>query len=286
MAKTSTDKPFFFIDTVAGMNEFLPVLSNLRRNVPEIFCGCKGNGIGLSRDGGITFFTMTIESLNTTYIFDVQVLGHQVFNIVGNNGLSLRMILESNHIVQIWWDLRSAFEALSHHFNIHPKCYQDLQLLELISARGIRAKVKGLADSVRIINERFPYFAGGGYSDKWIRLKKEAREYLGWNGFEALEIRPVHLKVIQDCRGDTEIMPSMYRQLVQRLIMTVEEMKMGSCQLFLDIVEEESVIRAEAVWSGESTDGNQSRTRSPPIFRMLPEVYPWGRVDDWYTTVE
>ena len=44
---------------------------------------------------------MTIGSLNRTHSFDFQVLGDQVFNLAGNGGLSLRMILESKKFGQV-----------------------------------------------------------------------------------------------------------------------------------------------------------------------------------------
>ncbi|ESZ97262.1 hypothetical protein SBOR_2336 [Sclerotinia borealis F-4128] len=290
VAPTEDDMPMIFIDSIPEMNEFLPVLSNLRKHVPELFCGCKGNGNGLSRDGGISMFSMTIKSLNTTYMFDVQVLGDQVFSMVGDNGLSLGMILESDEIMQVWWDLRSDFEALSHHFNIYPRLYRDLQLLELMSSKGNRTKLNGLVNSVRMICIEYPDSTGGGYVGKWTKMKKEAREYFDYNGFRELETRPANHVVMQVCRGDTEIMPVMYDHLVHRLADTTRGMRMGSDNLFLDIVDEETIIRAEAVWSGESTNEyhyildreivNHPRTRSPPIFRMLPRVFSWGREDD------
>ena len=44
---------------------------------------------------------MSIESRNVPYIFDVHVLGGQVFNMVGevNNGPSLKIVLEVEGIM-------------------------------------------------------------------------------------------------------------------------------------------------------------------------------------------
>ncbi|KAF7913702.1 uncharacterized protein EAF01_000108 [Botrytis porri] len=290
------DKRFFLIDSVTKMSLFLSVLSNIQNSWrQELFCGCKGNGVGLSRDGAITFFTMTIRSLNTTYTFDVQVLGDQVFNMVGNNGLSLRMILESKEFGQVWWDVRNDFEALSHHYNIHPHFDIDLQLLDIMSTRGNRAKLNGLIASVRKnqagdsrMNDLTMW---RGYSGTWSTKKKEVKDYLDWNGFEALEIRPVHPIVILGCRIDTEILPELFDHLLRRLWETTNEMKMGSPELFYNIVREESWIRAQAVWSRESSNvyvsgicreiRNHPRTRSPPIFTMLPQVVAGIREDEF-----
>ncbi|TGO53427.1 hypothetical protein BCON_0123g00020 [Botryotinia convoluta] len=293
---TEFDKRFFLIDSVAKMNWFLPMLSNIQDSRrQELFCGCKGNGVGLSRDGAITFFTVTITSLNTTYTFDVQVLGDQVFNMVGNNGLSLRMILESKKFGQVWWDMRNDFEALSHHYNIHSHFELDLHLLDIMSARGNRARLNSLIASVRKnqagelrMNDPTLW---RGYSGTWSSKKKEVKGYLDWNGFEALEIRPVNPIVILGCRIDTEILPELFDHLLQRLRRTTNEMKMGSPELFFNIVREESWIRAQAVWSRESSNVyvagicreimNHPRTRSPPIFTMLPQVIAGIREDEF-----
>lgn len=87
-------------------------------------------------------------------------------------------------------------------------------------------------------------------------------------------------------------MSGLYDFLIRRLWKTTKEMRMGSFNLFLDIVDDESVIRAEAEWSKESTNNlfhninrevmNHRETRSPPIFRMLPAVYDWGRENEWH----
>ncbi|TGO30373.1 hypothetical protein BPAE_0006g01140 [Botrytis paeoniae] len=259
------DKRFFLIDSVAKMNMILPVLSSIQDSRCQLFCGCKGNGVGLSRDEAITFFTMTIRSLNTTYTFDVQVLGDQVFNMVGNNGLSLRMVLESKEYGQVWWDVRNDFKALSHHYNIHPHFDLDLQLLDIMSARGNRARLNSLIASVRKnqagdsrINDPTMW---PGYSGTWSSKKKEVKDYLDWNGFEALEIRPVNPIVILGCRIDTEILLQLFDHLLQRFEKTTNEMKMGSPELFLNIVREESRIRAQAVWS-----------KKAPMFTSLVSV--------------
>lgn len=91
--------------------------------------------------------------------------------------------------MKVWWDLRSDFEALSHHFNIHPKYYRDLQLLELISSKGNRAKLSGLAKSVRTICLENPGEIESVLGDvsKWNIMKQEARDYFDWNEFEDLE---------------------------------------------------------------------------------------------------
>ncbi|KAJ8070336.1 hypothetical protein OCU04_000716 [Sclerotinia nivalis] len=101
---------------------------------------------------------------------------------------------------------------------------------------------------------------------------------------------------IQNCRGDTEIMPSLFDHLTTRLRRTTEEMRMGSHKLFIDIVKEESWIRAGTIWSGEDTDDhsfsidrevmNHSRNRSPLIFKMLSAVCPWGREDEFMIGME
>ncbi|THV52449.1 hypothetical protein BGAL_0079g00360 [Botrytis galanthina] len=298
---TESDKRFFLIHSVAGMNRFLPVLSSIQDSWRgELFCGCKGNGVGLSRDGAIAFFTMTIRSLNTTYTFDVQVLGDQVFNMVGNNGLSLRMILESKEFGQVWWDVQNDFEALSHHYNIHPRFDLDLQLLDIMSARGNRARLNSLIASVRKnqagesrMNDPTMW---RGYSGTWSSKKKEVKDYLDWNGFEAVEMRPVNSIVLLGCRIDTEILPELFDHLLQRLWKTTNEMKMGSPELFFNIVREESWIRAHAVWSRESSNvyvagicreiRNHPRTWSPPIFTMLPQVIAGIREDEYMVGFE
>ncbi|KAM0316237.1 hypothetical protein ACHAO8_003256 [Botrytis cinerea] len=49
-----------------------------------------------------------------------------------------------------------------------------------------------------------------GYSGAWSTKKEEVKDYLDWNGFEALEIRPVNAIVILGCRIDTEILLELY----------------------------------------------------------------------------
>ncbi|CCD55069.1 hypothetical protein BofuT4_P163580.1 [Botrytis cinerea T4] len=65
-----------------------------------------------------------------------------------------------------------------------------------------------------------------GYSGAWSTKKEEVKDYLDWNGFEALEIRPVNPIVILGCRIDTEILLELCDHLHQRLLETTNEMKM------------------------------------------------------------
>ncbi|TEY34376.1 hypothetical protein BOTCAL_0630g00050 [Botryotinia calthae] len=128
-----------------------------------------------------------------------------------------------------------------------------------------------------------------GYSGTWSTKKKEVKDCLDWNGFEALEIRPVNPIMILGCRTDTEILPELCDHLHRRLLETTNGMKMRSPELFFSIVLEESWIRAQAVWSRESSNVyvagicreimNHPRTRSPPIFKTLPQVIQGIRED-------
>ncbi|KAF5878560.1 putative 3 -5 exonuclease protein [Botrytis fragariae] len=195
----------------------------------------------------------------------------------------------------VWWDVRNDFEALSHHYNIHPHFDLDLQLLDIMSARGNRARLNSLIASVRKnqagesrMNDPTMW---RGYSGKWSSKKKEVKDYLDWNGFEALETRPVNPILILGCRIDTEILPELFDHLLQRLEKTTNEMMMGYPELFLNIVREESWIRAQAVWSRKSSNVyvagicqeimNHPRTQSPPIFTMLPQVIAGIREDEF-----
>lgn len=126
--------------------------------------------------------------------------------------------------------MRNDFEALSHRYNIHPNSYLDLQLLDIMSTRGNRARSNSLMTAARSnqagesrMNDLTMW---RGYSGAWSTKKEEVKDYLDWNGFEALEIRPVNPIVILGCRIDTEILLELCDHLHQRLLETTNEMKM------------------------------------------------------------
>ncbi|KAF7913703.1 uncharacterized protein EAF01_000109 [Botrytis porri] len=129
-AKKSPDAPapVIFIDTLEKMDKFLPVLSQLKNGV-ELAFDCEGTpeedengkpipGGGFGRTGDISFLSMTVISIDITYVFDVWELKRAVFDRQNNDGLTLKKILESHDRIQLWWDVRSDWDTLFHKFGI------------------------------------------------------------------------------------------------------------------------------------------------------------------------
>lgn len=143
------------IKTREELFEFLPNLLNLKRDTVELSIDCEGGGTGLSRYGTLTHFTMSIKSLQHTWVFYTKALGPALFKIPGNEGQSLRSVLESLDIIQLAFDWRNDANALFFHFGIRIGRPRDVQLMELITRYGSRSHVRGLEKCVQTQGKAF-----------------------------------------------------------------------------------------------------------------------------------
>ncbi|KAM0195899.1 hypothetical protein ACHAPC_000389 [Botrytis cinerea] len=207
------------IDTPTTFNEFLPVLSQLLEDVPELACDCEG-GKKFGRHGVLTFFSMTVLSRRETFIIDVSALlklGIQVFKQENAEGLSLKKVLESKKYLQLWFDVRQDWDTLYHLFEVTPGRILDIQLLEFLSRRGSKRGILGLSRTMQYHGKAF---MSSEELDVWLDDKEEGRQYFRGHklGYAVLEEeRPISETTKSYIAGDTDCMFQLYFCLRRKL---------------------------------------------------------------------
>ncbi|KAF4953788.1 hypothetical protein FGADI_5781 [Fusarium gaditjirri] len=105
------------------------------------------DAMGLAKDQLIDLHIF-VPSNTTIYTVNVRRLGDAAFSAVGNNEMSLRMLLESTDIPKVRFDIRDIFRVLFHRFNVSVTRFHDIQLMELASRKAGQQKkfLSGLAN--------------------------------------------------------------------------------------------------------------------------------------------
>ncbi|KAF7892728.1 uncharacterized protein EAF02_000266 [Botrytis sinoallii] len=277
------------IDTPETFDEFLPVLSQLVEDIPELGCDCEG-GKSFGRNGVLTFFSMTILSWRETYIIDVLALiklGIQVFEQENVEGLSLKKVLGSKKYLQLWFDVRQDWDTLYHLFGVTPGRILDLQLLELLSRRGSKDSILGL---FRVMREHGKAFMRNKELEDWLDEKDEGRNYFSGHelGYGVLEEEgPISETTKRYIAGDTDCMFHLYFHLSLQLRYWDQEMQISIPEKATESAEKTTGIAnakqhietAVGIESGLSTNELQEPTEP------AAPVEPRHR-RDWLTFVE
>ncbi|KAF7913704.1 uncharacterized protein EAF01_000110 [Botrytis porri] len=269
------------IDTPETFDEFLPILSQLMEDVPELGCDCEG-GKTFGRIGVLTFFSMSILSRRETYTIDVWVLlklGIQVFDQENAEGLSLKKVLGSKKYLQLWFDVRQDWDTLYHLFGVTPGRIIDLQLLEFLSRRGSKHSIMGL---FRIMRDHGRAFMSSEEHEAWLDEKEEGRQYFSGHklGYGVLEEeRPISDTTKRYIAGDTDCMFHLYFHLKQKLRDWEEEMQISMSEKttepaalveprlrkdWLTFIEEQSILRAELAMAPEYDPNDEVGKYSAP----------------------
>ncbi|CAD6448116.1 6c2a50fa-a90d-46ed-966c-e80c47f6c040 [Sclerotinia trifoliorum] len=202
-------KPVIMIDTLEKLDEFLPALCQLKDGV-ELAFDCEStpsedeNGVhipggGFGRDGDISFLSMTIISMNETYVFDVWELKGTTFERESKDGLSLKKVLESHDRIQLWWDVRTDWDTLFHKFGIQI---------------GKRSRICGL---MRAMREEGGKFMTSTELDDWLSEKDAGGDYFRGHGWRPLTARPINDTARNYIAGDTDCLCQLQNRLQDRL---------------------------------------------------------------------
>lgn len=163
-----------WVESLDDFENFLPHLVDLKTNIPELALDCEASR-GLDRNGNITHLTISVFSLNHTWIICIRQLPDNLFEIEGPTGQTLKSVLENEHILQLWWDVRSDPDALFGLYRIRLANVRDVQLMELAARVSYpRTWIGRLEECVRIdgLNFMSPVL----YQD-WLQKKRDGKNY-------------------------------------------------------------------------------------------------------------
>lgn len=283
------------IDTLEKLDEFLPLLSQLKDGV-ELALDCEGtpeiveNGViipggGFGRNGNLSFLSMTIISMNKTYLFDVWTLKLETFERKNEDGVSLKQVLESENIIQLWWDVRSDWDTLYHVFGIQIGKVRDLQLMEFLSRTGSQnTHIYGLARTMR---EEGKDFMGREELEEWLYAKQSGSNYFKEHDWKPLVERPINETARSYIAGDTDCLFQLHNRLYTRMqrwsslmqgktvgglmpLLGKESTSLATMEDIMEFIDEESVRRArDAISPGFDAKSWVGKTIPPAAFIQI-----------------
>ncbi|KAK1088388.1 hypothetical protein LTR33_000578 [Friedmanniomyces endolithicus] len=118
-----------FLDTTAALEKFLSDLGDCDGHPPKLYVDLEGNN--LSRKGTLSLVTILVEPERDVYLVDVTTFGRDAFTTVNADGRTLKAVLESKDIVEVFFDIRNDSDALFGLYEIRFAGIMDLQLMEL-----------------------------------------------------------------------------------------------------------------------------------------------------------
>ncbi|KAK6614400.1 3 -5 exonuclease [Botrytis cinerea] len=256
------------IDTPTTFNEFLPVLSQLLEDVPEL----------------------AFLSRRETFIIDVSALlklGIQVFKQENAEGLSLKKVLESKKYLQLWFDVRQDWDTLYHLFEVTPGRILDIQLLEFLSRRGSKRGILGLSRTMQYHGKAF---MSSEELDVWLDDKEEGRQYFRGHklGYAVLEEeRPISETTKSYIAGDTDCMFQLYFCLRRKLRDWDNEMEIDIPEKATEPLEDTTELSTieQPIEAPVVLDSGLSTIKSQDITEPAAPVEPHRR-RDWLAFVE
>ncbi len=156
------------INTSPLLTVFLDSLKDIEGEPPSLYLDLEGNN--LSRLGTLLLVTVLIKPRDKVYLIDVTTLGRDAFDVAGSDGRSLRSILESSKIIQVFFDIRNDSDALFSLYDVKVRGIWDLQLLQLASREFSKRCVNGLAKCIER-DSRIGY----AEKQKWQTVKMKGR---------------------------------------------------------------------------------------------------------------
>lgn len=294
-----TTEEAILIDTLEKLDEFLPLLSQLKDGV-ELALDCEGtpeiveNGViipggGFGRNGNLSFLSMTIISMNKTYLFDVWTLKLETFERKNEDGVSLKQVLESENIIQLWWDVRSDWDTLYHVFDIQIGKVRDLQLMEFLSRTGSQnTNIYGLARTMR---EEGKAFMGREELEEWLYAKQSGSNYFKEHDWKPLVERPINETARSYIAGDTNCLFQLHNRLYTRMqrwsslmqgktvgglmpLLGKESTSLATMEDLMEFIDEESVRRArDATSPGFDAKSWVGKTIPPAAFIQIAGLW-------------
>lgn len=183
MSSSTATLSFEFVDTLDGLKLALRDILNARQaldaatlnpHTPLLYVDVEGND--LCRHGSVSLVQLHVPRALKTFIIDIFTLGPSAFsttvpatladltpsesslangepfpgvNAAKGEGISLKAILESPHIIKCFFDVRNDADALYNLYGISMQSVADLQVLEVATRRGNKRLLNGLARAIR-----------------------------------------------------------------------------------------------------------------------------------------
>ncbi|EAQ88734.1 hypothetical protein CHGG_05353 [Chaetomium globosum CBS 148.51] len=88
------------VDTTAKLSEMLDTLEGLPTEPPSLYFDLEGEN--LSRHGSVSILQLHVLPSSRRYLVDVHTLQHTAFSTCGENGLTLKELLESDGILKVF----------------------------------------------------------------------------------------------------------------------------------------------------------------------------------------
>ncbi|KAL4727826.1 hypothetical protein ACLX1H_004515 [Fusarium chlamydosporum] len=198
-----------WIDTVSAISKLVEDLDSLRlpKGAAGLFLDLEG--VNLSRHGTVSIMQIYNEADECVYLVDVFTLGHRCFHTAGSNGRTFKDILEDDHIIKVFFDVRSNSDALFEHFDICLENIRDIQLMELAT----RTFAKDFVNSLRRCIARDAPL--GDYERMaFLYIKDRGRALFvpeEGGSYEAFNQRPLSEVIKTYCARDVQILPRLYR---------------------------------------------------------------------------
>jgi exonuclease 3'-5' domain-containing protein 1 len=199
-------KPFYFIDSGSAIADLVDSLADLPSNPPSLYIDLEG--VNLSRQGTVSILQVLVYPHNRTYLIDVHSLGSEAFSRAGANGQTLKLVLESEAIPKVFFDVRNDSDALFSHFGICLAGVQDLQVMEFASRRVSARFVSGLSkcierDLIMATTEKQTWLAT---KEKGLKLFAPERG----GSYEAFNARPLATDLTLYCVQDVQLLPRLW----------------------------------------------------------------------------
>lgn len=198
------------------------------------------------------------------------------------NGNSLRKVLQSTKLGQLWFDVRGDADALYKHHGITLGHVMDIQLLELVCRFGYRSQVSGLLFVVKTYGEKFMHKKD---KDAWLRAKKRGKDFFndipeGINPlkWKVLEQVPLPRIVMNYTAGDVEILFKLYEYFIPRLELMSRYLEHPNMLPLLHIIDDTSQKRAFDSTTDEYDPRAEGKNTAPIPPADLEYVGPAGRL--------
>ncbi|TVY43821.1 hypothetical protein LOCC1_G004861 [Lachnellula occidentalis] len=223
----------------ADMLDFVPQILEMAKSGIELACDCEGTATGLSGKDGMTHFTMTSRTLGHTWVFRTQWIPG-MFDIPGGEGQTLRSLLESETVVQLWFDVRNDANAMFGVEGIRLGNVLDVQLMEGATRCGPRLRLQSLKRCVQIEGRQF--MEHEEYRN-WLNAKTLGHEYFTDHTWGVLEWRELPDEVMRYTAGDAACLFGLKRIYTDRMPSVASALKLDSANTLMQMVEEASKVR-------------------------------------------
>ncbi|ORY03126.1 hypothetical protein BCR34DRAFT_617855 [Clohesyomyces aquaticus] len=269
------------------------VLLHQQPNLPSPIMYIDLEGVALSRSGTLSIFTLLTDRgtpNREVCLIDVHTLGAQAFEAAGENGKTLKDILQDENIPKVFFDVRNDSDALFAHFGVALKGVEDVPLMES-ATRETTVSRKFVTSLSKCIEKNVVMSPSAKASWQLAKTRGERmfRRELG-GSYEVFNQRPIPKDIISYCAGDVQYLP----ELRQRF--------WGSSHKWLDLVSEGSKQRvaksqqpdyqphgrdrAIAPWSKEQHTLLDQRHYVPPIPSYfndyLDDPFDYDQDGYWY----